>query len=350
MFKIKKEILLVYIISILAIIIPIAGCSLVKILNYKVGPPEIVMREIGKKEEGLRRQIDGQIVNSEKDRNLYPVAIMIENSADAWPLSGLDKANLVIEAITEAAIPRFVAIYANGEEIKKIGPVRSARPYYLDWIEPYAPLYMHVGGAPEALQKIRSGDYKLIDFDQFFHADYYWRDKWRYAPHNVYTSSELINQALTDKNLTIPVDYPTWQYQEDLAVEKRPEKVNDIEINFSHDYYKVNWQYNQQENNYIRYQAGEIQKMSDGEWIKAKNVIVQVNEMSVIDAAGRKKITTIGEDKAWVFRDGQTIEAKWVKDSKEQRTKYLDNQGNEIKLNGGATWIEVIPNVDYLRY
>ena len=100
----------------------------------------------------------------------------------------------------------------------------------------------------------------------------------------------------------------------------------------------------------MRYQDGEIHKMSDGEWIKAKNIIVQLNEMIVLDEVGRKKITTLGEGKAWVFRDGETIEAKWKKDEINQITKYYDNNGNEIEFNGGATWIEVIPDEDYLRY
>ncbi|MCX6740758.1 MAG: DUF3048 domain-containing protein [Candidatus Parcubacteria bacterium] len=297
----------------------------------------------------IRRKINGQEVKSQDEANLYPVAIMVENSADCWPQTGLDKADLVIEAITEASIPRFVAFYANNEEIKKIGPVRSARPYYLDWIEPFAPLYLHVGGAPEALQKIRSGKYDLIDLDQFFWSEYYWRDKWRYAPHNVYTSSELIKEALTEKELTTPADYPTWKYKKDLEPEKRPEQVSDIKVNFSDQYYKVRWVYNREENNYIRYQYGDLHKMSDGEWIKAKNVIVQVNTMKVIDELGRKKIDTLGSGQAWIYRDGEKIEATWQKDSINDGLKYFDTNSNEIELNGGTTWIEVIPFSDYLR-
>jgi len=346
----KKNFLYLIIFSFIVIIL--SSCTLVKILNYKLfSGPMINLNEAEKKEsEILRRKIDGQLVISQNEVNLYPVAIMVENEVDSWPQSGLDKANLVIEAITEAAITRFVAFYATNEDIKKIGPVRSARPYYLDWADPYQPLYMHVGGSPEALSKIKSADYSLIALNQFFNWQYYWRDKWRYAPHNVYTSSELIKQALSDKNLIEPADYQMWKYKNDLEMEKRPENVNDILINFATQYYKVKWQYNKEENNYIRYQNGEIHKMSDGEWIKAKNIIVQLNEMVVLDEVGRKRITTLGEGKAWVFRDGETVEGKWKKDEINQITKYYDNNGNEIEFNGGTIWIEVIPDEDYLRY
>jgi len=296
----------------------------------------------------IRRKLDGVIVNTEAEANKYPVAVMVENNVEAWPLAGLDKANLVIEAITEADIPRFVALFANNEEIKKIGPVRSARLYYLDWIDPYKPLYMHVGGSPEALSKMKS--YDVFNFDQFFNDQYFWRDKWRYMPHNVYTSSELIMQALTDKDLSQPVDYETWKYKNDKNKDKLPEKINDIVINYSADYYKVKWQYNREENDYIRYQYKDINKMDNGEWIKAKNVIVEVHPMKVIDEIGRKKITTVGVGKAWIFRDGETIEGKWQKEATNKITKYFDASGQEIEFNGGTTWIEIIPNDDYLRY
>jgi hypothetical protein len=322
---------------------------LVKILNYKVPEPNFGKPQEPAEPEIIRRKIDGLEIKTVEEANLYPVAVMVENAADSWPASGLDKANLVIEAITEASIPRFVAFFVSNDEIKKIGPVRSARPYYLDWVNPFAPLYMHVGGAPEALQKIRSGKYDLIDFDQFFNGDNFWRDKWRYAPHNVYTSTELIKDALAQKKLETPVNYPTWKYKKDLELEKRPEQVNDIKINFSTQFYKVRWQYNREENNYIRYQNGDIHKMSDGEWIKAKNVIVQVNDMEVMDDLGRKKITTLGDGKAWVYRDGEKVEATWKKETIDDGLKYFDKDNKEIELNGGTTWVEVIPNADYLR-
>ncbi|MCX6744012.1 MAG: DUF3048 domain-containing protein [Candidatus Parcubacteria bacterium] len=341
---------LAVIIIVVIIIMAVSGCALVRILNYKI--PEVNLNKqpvITEEENILRRKLDGQEVKTQEETNLFPVAIMVENMVDSWPQTGLDKANLVIEAITEASIPRFVAVYANNDEIKKIGPVRSARPYYLDWVEPFSPLYMHVGGAPEALRKIRSNVYDLMDLDQFFWSEYYWRDKWRYAPHNVYTSSELINQALSEKGLDTPADYPVWQYKKDLDLEKRAEQVNDIIVNFSTQYYKVRWVYNRDENSYIRYQNGDIHKMSDGEWIKAKNVIVQVNAMEVIDSVGRKKIDTLGEGQAWVYRDGEKIEATWKKETIDDGLKYFDNDGKEIEFNGGTTWIEIIPNADYLR-
>jgi hypothetical protein len=346
--KIKKTI---YLAIVLAIFLLLAGCTLVRFLNYKVTQESILNLNLNRlisQENLLRRKIDGKVVDSPDKVNLYPVAIMIENNIEAWPLTGLDKANLVIEAPTESNIPRFVAIYANNDDIEKIGPVRSARPYYLDWILPYKPLYMHVGGSPQALQLLKSLD--IVNLDQFFNDQYFWRDNWRYAPHNVYTSSEKIKNALTDKDLTSPFDYQMWKYKDDLELDKRPDRVNDIIINYTTNNYQAKWQYNREDNNYIRYQGGEIQKMSDGAKIYAKNIIIEVHDITVIDDVGRKKINTIGSGKALIFRDGQVIIGTWKKDDVSSLTSYLDDKGNDIELNGGTTWIEIVPNEDILRY
>ncbi len=347
--KMKKTI---YIAISLAIVLVLAGCTLVKILNYKINTPDnlfnLNVNKTGEETSNLRRKIDGKIVDAQEKVNLYPVGIMVENNLEAWPLSGLDKANLVIEAITESSIPRFLAFYANDDEIEKIGPVRSIRPYYLDWAEPYQPLLMHVGGSPEALQLIKK--YDLFNLDQFFNDEYFWRDSWRYAPHNVYTSSEKITQALAGKELTKTFDFQIWKYKDDLTLEKRPEQTNDIIINYTKDYYQAKWIYNREENNYQRYQNNEIEKMSDGAKIYAKNIIIEVHKTVVLDDIGRKRITTIGEGKARIFRDGQMIEGKWKKEDSTALTRYYDDKDNEIELNGGTTWIEIVPNEDILRY
>ena len=90
--------------------------------------------------------------------------------------------------------------------------------------------------------------------------------------------------------------------------------------------------------------------MSDGAEIYAKNVIIEVHNMVVLDDVGRKKITTIGEGKALIFEDGQMITGLWQKDDVNNNTRYLDDKGNDIQLNGGTTWIEVVPNENILRY
>ena len=115
------------------------------------------------------RRIDGVLVQ-EDESNLYPTAIIIENLTAARPQSGLDKAQIVYEALAEGGITRFLAIYARGHtaEVPQIGPVRSARPYYIDWVEELGAMFVHIGGSPQALTEINKRD--IFDLNQFFNS------------------------------------------------------------------------------------------------------------------------------------------------------------------------------------
>lgn len=300
-------------------------------------------------ETGVARKIDGVIVPKEK-ANLYPIAIMIENMVDSRPPSGLSKANLVYEVVAEAGITRFLAFYASDEEIKEIGPIRSARPYFLDWAEEFKALYLHVGGSSQALGKIPQR--KIIDLDQYFNGKYFWRDKSRLAPHNVYTSSELLAKVLEDKKIPLEGDFDSLMYK--LPIDN-PESLDagfeakKIIINFSTPSYQVEWQYKPQTNDYFRFQAGQSHQDLDGLRIRAKNIVVQVAETQILDEIGRRKIKTWGEGKAFIFQDGRVIKGKWMKNrsnglDKIPRTKFYSELGQEIEFNQGTTWIEVIPN------
>jgi hypothetical protein len=284
------------------------------------------------------RLIDGLFVSLDT-QDLWPVGVVIENSADAWPLAGINEANLVYETTAEAGITRFLAIYANDKIIDKIGPVRSVRPYFIDWAKEYDAIFTHVGGSPEALIQLKKDGIK--DLDQYFQSQYYWREFKRLAPHNVYTSSALLKKARNDlvRN-EIPI-YEPWFYKDDLFPSQRPEQ-QDIEINFSTPLYKVNWQYNKEKNDYLRFQANQKFLTEDAQEVRSKNIIIQYTVVKVIDEIGRRDITTIGQGKALLFLDGKAKEGFWQRTAKDQRTKFLDENSDEIKLNRGPTWIEVV--------
>ncbi|MEO5949287.1 MAG: DUF3048 domain-containing protein, partial [Candidatus Saccharimonas sp.] len=125
--------------------------------------------------------------------------IMIENSPDARPQSGLKDAGIIYEAVAEGGITRFLAIYQEAKP-QLIGPVRSVRMYYVDWIAAYNASIAHIGGSAAALKEVRNGSYR--DIDQFFNAPYYWRATDRYAPHNVYTSFAKLDALNAAKGYT----------------------------------------------------------------------------------------------------------------------------------------------------
>jgi hypothetical protein len=287
------------------------------------------------------RLLDGVGVDTEEEANPSVFAAQIENMIDARPLSGVARANLVYETLAEGGITRLMALFVADSEAPEIGPIRSARLYFMDWAEEYGALYAHSGGSPEALGAMPK--YEIFDLNEFSNGGYFWRSKTRYAPHNLYTSTKKLSEAFADKGGKAKSNFDAWQFKEEVELTGRPAEERKIIIPFSTRTYEVSWQYSRKTNDYLRYEAGIIQQDRDGLEVKAKNVVVQFAKIVSIDAIDRKKITTIGKGEAIVFQDGLRIDGIWEKEAKGGRTKFYDSAGVEIKFNPGVTWVEVVP-------
>lgn len=289
----------------------------------------------------IYRVIDGIKVDSGKT-NLLPIAIVVENLVSVRPQHGLEQANIVYETLAEGGITRFLAMYANDEDIETIGPVRSARHYFVDIVEEYGGIFAHVGGSPQALGILSYEEY-ITDLNQFTYSQYYWRDINIPAPHNLFTSSEFMSYAVRDLLSENPEgDYEAWLFK-DEAPSETTQDIN-ITIDFSSEDYHVEWKYNVEENNYERYNGGTEHKTAESEEIlTTKNIIVQYAETGLLPNENeRLDIKTQGTGKAVIFRDGTFIEGTWKKDDRGNRTKYYDVNNEEIEFNRGTTWIEIV--------
>ncbi|MEK7632801.1 MAG: DUF3048 domain-containing protein [Patescibacteria group bacterium] len=265
--------------------------------------------------------------------------IMIENSADAWPLSGLDQAFLVIEAPVEGNIPRFIAFFSDDQSVAKIGPVRSARPYYLDWNAEFQGIYGHVGGSPEALDDIAMSG--TLDLNQFFQSEYYYRDELtRYAPHNVYTNTSLLKSAISEIDEKYAADSPSydaWIFT-DGASESSAADTTHIEWGSGYD---IDWTYDPATNVYRRSQGGNT--------YVANNVVVIATNIGTIpgDDKGRRTVRTIGEGPMMLLQNGtqNNVPWTWKKTSASSRMRFYDDTGKEVTMNAGKTWIEVVEDL-----
>jgi len=295
-----------------------------------------------------RRAIDGRpLAAGVPDTDHF--AVMIENMVDSRPLAGLAEAALVIEAPVEGGITRFLAFYPPGSAVSRIGPVRSARPYYLDWAQEFDALYIHVGGSPEALDDIKS--VKLRDLNQFSWGKYFWRDSGRSAPHNVYTSADLLAKGLADVSADHKTRAPAaWRFKDDIAPEDRPQETADIVVDYSTSDYRVTWKYDRAANEYQRWQGDSEQRDESGAPVRAKNVVIQYSQIRILDEIGRRRIETLGEGQALLALDGKTFAAVWKKPAAAERTRYYDESGAEIALNAGATWVEIVPAGAAVKY
>ena len=296
-------------------------------------------------EEGYPRAIDGVLLENEENTNLWPAGVMIDNMINARPPAGISHANLVIESITESDITRFLVFFDLGAEIEKIGPVRSARPYFAEWASEFGAMYVHSGGSPEALDKLQAGEYDVYDLNEFYNGNDFWRDNNRYAPHNLFTSTELLETVMEKKISDKEANFTKYSFKSDLDLDSRGEGEQEIKIYFNNTDHFVRWVYDREANDYIRYQAGKKHLEIDGSEIRAKNIAVQYVSMEVLDNVGRKRIPTVDSKKALLFRDGQVVEGAWEKPNNESRTKFYTSSDfdQELEFNRGTTWIEVVP-------
>lgn len=291
------------------------------------------------------RRIDGVEV-AWADSNVLPVSVMIENLASIRTQQyGLGQANLVYEVLAEGGITRFLAVYAQRDPISKLGPIRSARHYCVDWAEEYGGVYMYVGGSPQALGVTNTTAY-LTDLNQFYHANYYYRDPELFAPHNLFSNSELITFALRDLELSETIgEYEAYLFKEDKPKSDRPAAADPIMIDWSTSDYEVEWRYDRETNTYWRWNGGEEHyDANSNEQLSAHNIVIQRVKTSVLDAAtGRLDVVTIGEGDAIVLQDGLAITGRWKKSQRGERTTFVTVDDEDIAFNPGTTWIEAVP-------
>ncbi len=285
--------------------------------------------------------LDGTVVTSSEAVVPQVVGVMIDNHPDARPQSGLGSAPVVYEAPAEGGITRFFAIFNASTSVSKVGPVRSARPYFLDWIKEYgAAPYIHVGGSPAALATLASDD-ALWDANQFWLDMYFWRSTDRYAPHNVYTSSDLWSKLITRySNRHVGRLWEGWIFSVIKPSVTTTAKTLTIPYVAS---YHVTWQYNSDTNVYQRFIFNKAQLADTGEGLYANTVVVQMVQNRVLDEVGREEITTVGSGEAWVLRDGKLVHGTWKKTSPLNRTRFYDENNSEVSFVPGRTWVQVVP-------
>ncbi len=304
-----------------------------------------------------------------------PLGVMIENHEDARPQSGLSFADVVYEAVAEGGITRFLAVfYCQDGGI--VGPVRSARTYFVDWISEYGanPLYTHVGGAntpgpANALGQI--GDYRwnqYNDMNQFsIGFPTFRRDESRLGrevatEHTMYsTTSKLWEVGKTRGLTTVDKKGASWDktfepyaFKEDAASSERGE-IKKIHLEFWDGYsaYFVNWTYDPGKNLYLRSNGGkEHNDRNTNLQLSAKNIVVMKMVESAAndgyDGNAHRLYKNKGSGEAIIFQDGKQIKGRWKKASREDRTIITGTDGQPVKFDRGVIWFDILPTTGTL--
>lgn len=283
--------------------------------------------------------LTGKQVKSEAVTKQAVTGIMIENSPDARPQSGLKDSGVVFEAIAEGGITRFLVLYQE-QKPQLIGPVRSVRLYYVDWVAAFNASVAHIGGSLFALREVRNGNYR--DIDQFFNPQAYWRATDRYAPHNVYTSFKKLDA------LNVSKGYKTSKFTGFTRKDSEPAATptaKKISVTISSYSFNSSYSYDSKTNTYLRSQGGAPHLDRETGQIRPRVVIVMKVPMKLIFEDGyRESITTIGKGSATIFQDGTFQKVTWQKKSKTSQITFSDAEGNDVPLARGQTWITAIPS------
>ena len=289
-------------------------------------------------------RLTGMVV-SIPDSELPVTAIMVENSPDARPQSGLKDAGVVYEAVAEGGITRFLTLFQEAQP-DYIGPVRSVRPYYLDWLVPFDAPVAHVGGSGEALAQIRAEGIKDLDYGT--NSNYYQRINSRYAPHNVYTSRAQMLELQKSKGWTTS-KFTGWTRKEDKPAATPNAKAIDFAI--SGFLYNPHYDYDATTNTYKRSQAGKphVDEKS-GLQISPKVVIAIVIPRGIHPDGVHTVYGTTGSGKAYFFQDGTVTEGIWEKKDRKSEMRFGDVKGSPLAINKGNTWVSTVSDAGAVTY
>ncbi|MBI4035471.1 DUF3048 domain-containing protein [Candidatus Daviesbacteria bacterium] len=299
-----------------------------------------------------------------------PLAVMIENHKESRPQSGLSSADIVYEAVAEGGITRFMALfYCNLADVQ-VGPVRSARTYFLDWLGEYDGLYAHVGGAntpgpADSLGQIIK--YEVKDLNQFsIGFPVFWRDYQRLGhpvatEHTMYSTTAKLWQVGAKRGWTATdsagirwdEEFVPWKFKDDKA----GGTTNNIKVAFweSQSGYEVVWSYDSAANSYKRKNGGSAHTdLNNKAQLDAKVVIIQFQRESNANDGYPGNVHllygTKGSGKALIFQDGNVIEGKWSKLSRTARSKFTDKNGKELEFNRGQIWVQTVPEGSKVSY
>jgi hypothetical protein len=277
----------------------------------------------------------GEEVKKESLGNTSVLAI-IENSVDARPQSGLNAADIVYETMAEGGITRFIALFQKNIA-DNIGPIRSARSYFLDISKEYNLPFAHCGGSQEALDIIDNEN--LMSMNEMTYSSTYMRDKERKAPHNLYTSTKRLNELIKTKGFA---QEPSVKLKFDKSYWNSDEfsKATDVLLTMNKYY---NTRYNYKDGLYLKSMDGVSSTSKEDKLpLSFKNIVVQITSIKLQKDGVHLDIGIVGNGDGYVISNGKFVKMHWAKKDATSQTILTDENGNSLPLNPGKTWWNIV--------
>ena len=292
------------------------------------------------KEDTWNSPLSGKETTEEISKR-RPVAIIFDNHPSARWQAGLKDAEIVYEFPVESPYTRYIGLFLLNEP-ESLGPIRSTRPYLVQTIASYDPIFVRCGGSEDGKREVQT--YDIADVD-CLESKAFTRSSSKKAPNNLYISMNSIRKEQERLGYNNRTNFEGYNFtDEDTDISGDNGETIKISYNANNN---TKYEYNQGEKTYKRYKDGqEHVDESDRSNISAKNIIIQQANSRVLDNEGRKKIDIIGSGQGMYITNGKVKNISWQKSSAREKTIFSDSDG-EISLNLGTTWIQIVePTTD----
>ena len=292
--------------------------------------------------------LTGRLVTLEEAAR-HPIAVMVDDHEGARPQAGFNAASVVWHAPAEGGVPRYMLVFQDRIP-GSVGPIRSARQYYIEWAAELDAMYVHHGGSPQALATL----YQHGNGSWVFNADgFRWEGRFvfraedRLAPHNVMTNGEQLRKlAKRLKAADGPIE-PAWSFGPDAPRAARPDGGT---IKVVYPYETITYRYDPTGNRYLRYIDGSKTPQvdaADGRVVAPENVVILRMFFGPLNDGHpdlhRLEARNVGEGEAWISSNGVTVKGTWKKASATAPTRLFGPDGEEVTLTVGQTFVQVLP-------
>jgi hypothetical protein len=288
----------------------------------------------------------------------HPIAVMVDDHADARPQSGFNAASIVWQAPAEGGIPRYMLIFQDTVP-GKVGPVRSSRQYFIEWAAEWRAMYVHAGGSPQALATLaaRGTGGWVWNADAFrWEGSYLTRvhavtvpggqSYPLVPPHNLYTDGARLRRLAARLKAADGPLTPVWSFGPDALPENRPIGAR---LTVAYPYETIAYRYDAPTNTYHRYINGSKKAQvdaADGRLVGPKNVVILRMAFGPLNdghpAKQRLEASDVGHGTAWISTNGVTRQGTWRKASPTAPTLLFGPDGKAVTLTAGQTFVEVV--------
>ena len=279
-------------------------------------------------------------ISTKEENARRAVAVMINNHPQARPQSGLSEADIVYELLAEGDITRLLAVFQS-ETPEQIGPVRSARDYYIELAKGLDCLYVCHGNSPEAKTMLDKGYIDNLN-GLYYDGSLFQRTSDRKAPHNSYTSFDNIEKGAEEKDYDLkgaPEPFAFLTEEEEKGLQG--EIASKIDVIYGESSSNVQYEYEKKEEKYTRYSDGEqTVENQTAKPVLLDNIFIIEAAHQVVDNKGRRKIDLKSGGKGYLLQKGKINEVDWV--NEDGRIIPVKNE-KEVGLVTGKTWVNVIP-------